>query len=147
MVPLDTHAYVTCWLPLRSLSEQDSALIFASGSHRDFSLPYWRAELGDLTGRYPVESYPLLALGDATWHAGWTLHSSPPQPKTGPPRAAMAVSFFADGARRLPPARLLQRQPHSEDAAGSAAWLRDVPEGAVARHPLLPIVFGNTPGG
>ena len=44
MVPLDTNAFLTAWLPLRSLSQADSALTFASGSHRDFALPYWHTD-------------------------------------------------------------------------------------------------------
>ena len=40
-VPLDTNRFITLWLPLRPLEEDDAALVFASGSHRDFSLPYW----------------------------------------------------------------------------------------------------------
>ncbi len=105
-VPLDTNAFVTAWLPLRALSRDDAALAFASGSHRDFALPYWQDEAGMAAGlasrAYPVESYdPPLALGDATWHAGWTLHCAPPQPPGAPPRVALAASFFADGAKRL----------------------------------------------
>ena len=104
MVPLDTNAFVTAWLPLRSLRAADAALAFASGSHRDFALPYWMNEAGlaaGLEGRYEVESYAPLALGDATWHAGWTLHSAPGQPASEPARVALAASYFADGARRL----------------------------------------------
>ena len=104
MVPLDTNAFCTVWLPLRSLRAADAALAFASGSHRDFALAYWQDEAGlasGLDGRYEVERYPPLALGDATWHAGWTLHSAPGQPADQPPRVALAASFFADGARRL----------------------------------------------
>ncbi len=106
-VPLDTNAFVTAWLPLRSLTRADSALAFASGSHRDFSLPYWHNEAGLAAGLaargYAVEApaAPPLALGDATWHAGWTLHCAGPQPAGAPPRVALAASFFADGARRL----------------------------------------------
>ena len=48
MVPLDTNAFVTAWLPLRSLHPADAALSFASGSHRDFALPYWQADAGML---------------------------------------------------------------------------------------------------
>jgi hypothetical protein len=80
-------------------------LAFASGSHRDFALPYWHDEQGlaaGLGGRgYEVERYGPLALGDATWHAGWTLHSAPGQPTSQPARVALAASFFADGAKRL----------------------------------------------
>jgi hypothetical protein len=40
-------------LPLRPLHDDDAALVFASGSHRDFSLPYWHSLEGmaDLSGR------------------------------------------------------------------------------------------------
>ena len=81
-----------------------------------------------------------MALGDATWHSGWTLHASPPQPEGRASRAALAVSFFADGARRLP-AEHLRRPLHSEDAESYEAWLPGVREGAVARHELLPVVY------
>ena len=74
MVPLDTNGFITAWLPLRPLSPADAGLEFASGSHRDFALPYWQSEEGmqsDLQQRYPdVETYNGLGLGDATWHHG-----------------------------------------------------------------------------
>lgn len=52
MVPLDTNRFVTLWLPLRPLQEDDAALVFASGSHRDFALPYWHT----LEGMEDLES-------------------------------------------------------------------------------------------
>lgn len=148
MVPLDTNAFVTAWLPLARLGPDDAGLLFASGSHRDFALPYWRSDAylaRGLEGRgYTLDASPAgLGPGDATWHAGWTLHASPPQPPGRPERAALAVSYFADGAARLP-ARGdagLRRYPHGEDAESSEAWLADVPPGAPARHPLLPLVW------
>lgn len=82
-----------------------------------------------------------LRLGDGTWHSGWTLHASPHQPPSRPPRAALAVSFFADGARRLGRGDTLRRAPHTEDAPSVAAWIGAVPHGAVARHALLPLVW------
>lgn len=148
MVPLDTNAYVTAWLPLRSLSAADAALDFASGSHRDFALPFWHSDeamgsdLGSRGYRVEPPGGGPLRLGDATWHAGWTLHCSPAQPREARSRAALTLSFFADGARRLPPDRELRRGVHPEDAAGSADWLGAVPHGAVARHDLLPLVYG-----
>ena len=169
MVPLDTNAFVTAWLPLRSLRAADAALAFASGSHRDFALPYWHNEEGlqaGLQARYEVESYAPLALGDATWHAGWTLHSAPEQPASEPARVALAASYFADGARRLTSRcdgiasqpnergafatapqltharrRHLRRKPHAEDAATYAEWLPSIREGAPARHAALPLVY------
>eukprot|EP00850_Spirogloea_muscicola_P008706 SM000047S16845 [mRNA] locus=s47:212680:214959:- [translate_table: standard] len=68
MVPLDTSSFLTIWLPLRDLTAQDSSLLFATGSHRDFALPYWKNNEGmmDLQSRgYPLETYSRLKLGDA----------------------------------------------------------------------------------
>lgn len=42
-----------------------------------------------------------MELGDVSWHHGWTLHAAGPQPRRSPPRLALAVSYFADGARLL----------------------------------------------
>jgi len=36
MVPLDVNKFVTLWLPLRPLHEDDAALVFASGSQQRF---------------------------------------------------------------------------------------------------------------
>ena len=60
MTPFDTNALVTAWIPLRAVggAEEDSTLLFASGSHRDFALPFWHDMAGmDLAKRgYPVTS-------------------------------------------------------------------------------------------
>lgn len=32
-VPLDTNAFVTLWLPLRAMDDDDSGLLFASGKN------------------------------------------------------------------------------------------------------------------
>lgn len=50
-----------------------------------------------LHGGYEVESYEPLNLGDATAHAGWCLHWSPPQPEDCPPRYALSVCYFVAG--------------------------------------------------
>ena len=143
MVPLDVNKFVTLWLPLRPLHEDDAALVFASGSHRDFALPYWKT-LGGMSALddrgYDVESYPPLDLGDATAHAGWCLHWSPPQPKDCPPRYALSVCYFLDGARRLKKSECRQ-DPHQEDEWSYKEWLVDIEEGEAARHPALPVVY------
>jgi hypothetical protein len=142
MVPLDTNDFVTLWIPLRSLEEDDAALHFANRSHRDFSLPYWRTLEGmeDLEGRYEIDTYDELDLGDLTAHHGWCLHWSPPQPEDCVPRYALSVCYFADGARRLDTDQL-RRVPHDEDAWSYDSWLKDIKPGAVAKHPELPIVW------
>jgi hypothetical protein len=80
-----------------------------------------------------------LALGDVTWHAGWTLHCAPPQPAGTPRRLALAVSYFADGAAVLP-AALRAGRLADEDAESYAPWLGQLAGGAPAVHALLPLV-------
>ena len=141
MVPLDVDKFVTLWLPLRPLHEDDAALVFASGSHRDFAALLEGSSMSDLNDRgYEVESYPPLDLGDATAHAGWTLHWSPPQPRDCPPRYALSVCYVLDGARRLRKSECRQ-DPHKEDEWSYKDWLVDIEEGAPARHPALPVVY------
>jgi hypothetical protein len=48
-----------------------------------------------------VESFDVAA-GDATFHYGWTLHSTHPNTASAP-RNVMTVIYFADGATILEP--------------------------------------------
>jgi hypothetical protein len=63
MAPFDTNSFITAWIPLRNIKggEEDSGLLFAAGSHRDFALPFWHnlegRDLGD-------RNYPLEDTGD-----------------------------------------------------------------------------------
>eukprot|EP00878_Enallax_costatus_P025053 GHUV01026774.1.p1 GENE.GHUV01026774.1~~GHUV01026774.1.p1 ORF type:complete len:227 (+),score=34.70 GHUV01026774.1:477-1157(+) len=85
-----------------------------------------------------------MSLGDVSWHHGWTLHGAAPQPPGTPQRLAIAVSFFADGARLL--ARnsdpsVYGHMLHDEDAESYGCWLKDMKDGALARHTMLPVVY------
>lgn len=75
-----------------------------AASHKDFSLAYWQdlAGMEDLESReYALEDHGALALGDATCHHGWCLHYATPQPEDADTRAALSISYFADGAKVL----------------------------------------------
>lgn len=86
---------------------------------------------------YAIRHGGALQAGDATWHHGWLLHSAPTNDESAA-RRAIAISFFADGARRLHGAK---RQQDDEDAESCAAWVGDVREGHPARHKFLPIAW------
>ncbi|KAK3244004.1 hypothetical protein CYMTET_46369 [Cymbomonas tetramitiformis] len=150
MVPLDTNQFVTLWIPFRAISQNnDTGLEFACGSHRDFALPYWHKMEGyDLATRgYKIESAGAMAMGDVTWHAGWTLHCAPSAPKRGPRRLALTASYFADGAQVLPRGkqeaggRRMVRYPHTEDEQSYLDWLQMLRPGDVAGGYNLPLVF------
>ncbi|XP_024545363.1 uncharacterized protein LOC112351534 [Selaginella moellendorffii] len=146
MVPLDTNSFLTFWIPLHSLSQTDSTLHFASASHTDFALPYWQSNRGmdNLERRgYSIETYRELAAGDATVHHGWTLHFAPEQPvSSSSSRLAWTVSYFGDGARLLS-TKHARRKVQDEDLVSFGGWFKDVKEGQVVRHKLLPLVYNN----
>ncbi len=114
--PLDTDLTVTMWLPLTDVGEEMGLMRFATGSHR-------AADLGDLaisdgTDRrlqsliaereWPVWESPPLRAGDATFHAGGTLHSAGAN-RSHRAREVLTVIYFADGARVTEPANENQR--------------------------------------
>jgi hypothetical protein len=149
MTRLDTNAYVTAWVPLRAVAggASDSGLEFAAGSHRDFAFAFWHdpTKYGDLGARgYQVKTLPAMAVGDVSWHHGWTLHAAGEQPVGTPPRMALAVSYFADGARLLDADAASVRRSllHDEDDEGTQGWRDALRGGALARHPLLPVAWG-----
>ena len=71
--------------------------------------------------------------GDATFHAGWTLHRAMAN-DSAQRREVMTVIYFADGAR--------VSDPVPEAARGDLeAWLCNLPPGAVAASDLNPVVW------
>jgi hypothetical protein len=82
-------------------------------------------------------------MGDVSWHHGWLLHCSPPQSENSPARVALAVSYFADGARTRKTG-WTEDECMLEDQESYAGWFGAGPgkvrAGSVARHELLPIV-------
>ena len=118
MCPLDTNAFVTCWIPLQPVPvEEDggSGLVYAQGSHRDVALPFWHGdprEADDLSGReYAEAGTGALALGDVAWHHGWTLHCAPPNQRRTPRRVSTIQHAQIVRARHDPSRAWLTRRP------------------------------------
>lgn len=104
--PMDTDRTITMWMPLIDLPTEVGSMTFVTGSHR----------MGDLRGKsisdesdaefgaliadrgLPCHTYGAVSAGDATFHAGWTVHSAGPNP-TDRLRSVMTVIYVADGAR------------------------------------------------
>jgi hypothetical protein len=125
-IPLDSDRIVTAWLPLVPVNAPMGLLCFASGSHRDE---------GDVTAEdYANVSTGPLRPGDVSFHLAGTLHSAGAN-TTGRMREALAVSFYADGARidadRGVPFR----------AAMRAHYFADLQPGDVAVGAANPIVM------
>ena len=144
--PLETTDTITLWMPLVPVTPEMGLMTFASASHRAGSLGEYA--IGDESQaafervvaergwtRTPT---PALVPGDASFHAGWTLHSAPPN-ATETLREAMTIIYFADGTRVGP-------LDHANRRFDRDAWLRGCEPGEAAAGPLNPVLFGGRSG-
>jgi ectoine hydroxylase-related dioxygenase (phytanoyl-CoA dioxygenase family) len=139
--PLATPHTITMWMPLVDIPAEVGSMRFLSGTHRAGDLG--KAGIGDDSQQYfealrhergyPVVSYGALAAGDATFHAGWTVHGADANP-TPLLRAVMTVIYFAAGARVAEPANEAQR-------VDRRIWLDDIAPGAAAAGPKNPLLW------
>ena len=138
--PLDTDKCITLWMPLVPVREDVGGMTFGSGSHR---LGY----LGDLSisdksdavlskfltdKEIPLSKTGAMAAGDATFHAGWTLHNAPGNP-TDTMREVMTIIYFADGSHLLPEAGIR--------GEGDLNFFPGIGWGAPAVSPLNPLLY------
>lgn len=139
--PFDKDLTVTMWMPLIDVPAEIGTMTFASGSHRlghvvdvpisdesDTQLRDFIAEKG-----LRLDTHGALAAGDATFHAGWTLHGAPPN-LTGTLRAVMTVIYFADGLRAVEP-------DHPFRAFDLEVWLPGVKPGELAASDKNPVLY------
>ena len=128
------------WLPLIDVAEEMGPMIFASGSHHvealgdlmisertDLKLAKLIADRG-----WPVHSEPLRA-GDATFHAGGTLHSAGAN-RSNKVREILTVIYFASGTRVAQPANENQR-------VDLEVFLPGVKPGEEAKSAMNPVLF------
>jgi ectoine hydroxylase-related dioxygenase (phytanoyl-CoA dioxygenase family) len=138
--PLDTDRTITMWLPLVDVEKQMGSMIFASGSHRADGL-------GDLsisaeTDRrlttiikeraWPIWSEPIRA-GDATFHAGATLHSAGAN-RSDRVREVLTVIYFASGTRVAMPSNPNQQ-------VDMEVFLPGAKPGEEAKSELNPVLY------
>jgi ectoine hydroxylase-related dioxygenase (phytanoyl-CoA dioxygenase family) len=138
--PLDTRDTITMWMPLVDVTAEVGTMTFASGSNHlgdlgtfDISDESERAvqRLVDERG-LAMTTYGTAAAGDATFHAGWTLHRAGANP-TASTREVMTIIWYADGARATEPENKYQE-------LDLRMWLKGTEPGELAdgdRNPLL----------
>ena len=140
--PLDTVGVqtVTMWMPLVDVSIDMGALTFASGSQREGLLGQIKisdeseATFEDYvkSREFPISQAPMNA-GDATFHAGWTLHCAPGN-SSNKMREVMTLIFFADGIK-------ISQPDNPNRADDLERWLPGMKPGETAASRLNPVVY------
>ncbi|MBO7748672.1 phytanoyl-CoA dioxygenase family protein [Paenibacillus sp. MWE-103] len=139
--PLDTPHTITLWMPLVPVSEEVGSMTFVDESQK---LGYMsRQAISDeshktlgsfIAGKQlPTTTYGALAAGDATFHAGWTLHSAPGNPSETM-REVMTIIYVADGVRIAEP-------DSSARQNDLRAWFPGLAPGDLAASELNPLVY------
>jgi ectoine hydroxylase-related dioxygenase (phytanoyl-CoA dioxygenase family) len=138
--PLDNPNCVTMWMPLVDVPEEMGVLTFAGGSHAggelvklaisDASEDAFEAIVG--ARGFPITRSAMRA-GDATFHAGWTLHHAPAN-RTANMRKIMTVIYIADGTRIIEP-----DNPHRP--ADLERWFPGLKPGDLAASSLNPLLY------
>jgi len=142
--PLRGWGPVTMWMPLVDLTaEMGGSMSFARGSCH---LGLEDLEISDESqtgGENMVDDHSLdvvnygpLAAGDATFHAGWTLHRAEENTSSAM-REVMTVIYFPDGMRVATPENRRQ-------ASDLARWLPGCAPGELAASELNPLLFSET---
>ena len=142
--PIDTLDTVTMWMPLVDVPREVGSMTFVDGSHREGMLG--KFEISDESERFfgrmikerglATHSYGAMSAGDATFHAGWTMHGAPPNPSRSL-REVMTIIYVSADARMTVP------DEHQSDEA--AMWLRGLAPGDVVSGPLHPVTWSCSP--
>jgi ectoine hydroxylase-related dioxygenase (phytanoyl-CoA dioxygenase family) len=138
--PLETDRSLTMWMPLVDVTEEMGPIAFASGSHRADDLG--NLLISDETDRrlaaliaergWHVWSEPVRA-GQATFHAGATLHSAGAN-RSRKVREILTVIYYANGTRVAAPSNPNQQ-------TDLEVFLPGARPGEEARSPLNPVLF------
>jgi ectoine hydroxylase-related dioxygenase (phytanoyl-CoA dioxygenase family) len=136
--PFDTDDTITMWMPLVDVPEEVGSMTFASGSNLIGDLGAYDISdasdeaVADLVADrgLALETHGAMRAGDATFHAGWTLHRAGPNP-TDTMREVMTIIWYADGARAIEPENRYQE-------FDLRMWLKGTEPGALADGPRNP---------
>lgn len=145
--PFSTDRCVTAWIPLQATPAEMGPLAFAVGSHQvdlgrdlpisDDSELQMRQRLEELN--LPVDSTPF-ALGDVSFHLGWTFHRAE-ENTSSTPRRVMTVIYVDANMVVSEPSNDFQR-------ADLAACMPGATPGDIPTGPLNPVLYERIrPGG
>jgi ectoine hydroxylase-related dioxygenase (phytanoyl-CoA dioxygenase family) len=138
--PFSTDRCCTVWVPLQDTPHPMGPLAFATGSHRfEFGrdLAISDESEAELQKALSAKGFPLsaepYALGDVSFHLGWTFHRAEPN-TTDIPRRVMTIIYVDADMELCTPTNDNQR-------ADLARWLPGAAPGQRPESPLNPLLY------
>ena len=138
--PMDSSKNVTAWIPLQSTPVEMGPLCFGRGSHlkyiaRDVKISdeSERIIAQAIKKEKIIEIQVPYALGDVSFHSGWTLHRAGGN-ATEQSRKAHTVIYMDEQMR------LKERRSQNQEN-DRISWCGDTADGGVIDGPLTPILY------
>jgi ectoine hydroxylase-related dioxygenase (phytanoyl-CoA dioxygenase family) len=138
--PLASDRSITVWIPLQPVPAEMGPLAFYKGSQnaafgRD--LPISDESEAKITAAMEAQGFPIdehpYALGDVSFHAGWTFHRAGAN-QTSQPRSVMTMIYMDAAMRLAEPVNHMQ-------AADWEKWCPGARIGEVIDTPLNPVIW------
>ncbi|TDP94835.1 phytanoyl-CoA dioxygenase family protein [Labedaea rhizosphaerae] len=138
--PFASDRTITVWIPLQDTPRELGSLEFARGSHhfshgRDLPIgdESEQALQEELAARgFEVDSAPY-ALGDASFHLGWTFHRAGPNRSTTPRRVMTIIYVDADA--------VVSEPVNDSQRNDLTTWLGGTAVGSVPETELNPVLY------
>jgi ectoine hydroxylase-related dioxygenase (phytanoyl-CoA dioxygenase family) len=138
--PLATDRCCTAWVPLQETPLEMGPLAFSAGSHRvevGRDLPISDESEAEVAAALERAALPMVekpfALGDVSFHSGWTFHRAGPN-RTGRTREVMTV-IYMDADMRLAAPRNRNQEIDRE------TWCPGAAVGERIDTPLNPVLY------
>lgn len=138
--PFSSVKTCTVWVPLQETPLPMGPLSFSVGSHRfnygrdlgisDESEEVMQRVLSEQ--KFPLRQEPF-ALGDVSYHTGWTFHRAEPNTTSIPRRVMTIIYVDAD---------IIVAEPKNDSQRNDlATWLADTKPGKILDTPLNPVLY------
>lgn len=138
--PMSSGKTVTIWIPLQETPIEMGPLCFAKGSHlknigRDIEISDESEQIirEEVKKHRLIESYEPYALGEVSFHLGWTLHRAGPN-TTDQPRKVHTVIYMDQDMTLAEPKNQNQRNDWE-------SWTPSTKVGEVMNDPKNPVLF------
>lgn len=138
--PLASDHSITVWVPLQPVPAEMGPLAFYKGSQNAVlgrDLPISDESEAQITAAMEAQGYPIddqpYALGDVSFHAGWTFHRAGAN-RTDRPRSVMTMIYIDSAMRLAQPVNHMQQADWDK-------WCPGAVVGDLIDTPINPVIW------